>query len=238
MRKILKLKLFFLFFIIASFQAVAFASVLVYDDITLAGEEITIKAKTTGRFFPIGGQIVEFFLEGKSLGKVLSGGDGFAFKLFTPGKYGLLEIVAKYGDDEDRGIIMSLRKGSQVVCIDVEGSLLSSPFSREPFEKSNESINNIMKKYPVIYLNTSFFGTKSVKELLKENKFPESVVLPWQTGNIFDDLNRKGIKVKAVIGSQQVIESADDLKPLAFSFEEFEGAENVKDWEEIEKRLK
>ena len=35
-----------------------------------------------------------------------------------------------------------------------------------------------------------------------------------------------------------VIESAKELKPKAFSFDEVEGAEEVKDWEEIGKKLR
>lgn len=249
MRKFLKLNLFFLFIplekifltgfiLIAGFPAVAFAKVFVHDSIALKREEIMIKAETKGRYFAKGGQMVEFFVDGKSIGSVLSGGDGFAYKSFIPRKYGLHVIVAKYGKDKDRGIILSLRKGSRIVFIDVVGSLLSSPFSKKPPEKSREAVKNIIKKYPVVYLHIGFIGTKSIKEWLRKNKFPESAVLPWQMGAIFDDLNKKGLKIKAIIGSQTVIESAGEYKPRAFSFDEFDDVEKVNDWKEIEEKLK
>ncbi len=46
-----------------------------------------------------------------------------------------------------------------------------------------------------------------------------------------------GFRIKAVIGSPDVIYSSKEYKPLAFSFEETEDAVEVKDWEEIRKRV-
>jgi hypothetical protein len=227
-----------LFLPFAGFPAPASSSVLVHDSIALKSEEIMINAETKGRFFVKGGQVVEFFVNGKSIGRVLSGGDGSAYKSFIPRKYGLHEIIVKYGNDKDRGVILSLRKGSRLVFIDIEGSLLINPFSKEPIDKGREAIKKIIKKYRVVYLQTGFTGVKLVKEWLKKEKFPESVVLQWLNGEIFHDLNEKGLKIRAIIGSQQVIESARDYKPKAFSFDDFDDAENVKDWDEIEKKLK
>jgi len=44
--------------------------------------------------------------------------------------------------------------------------------------------------------------------------------------------------MKSVIGSPDVIYSAKEYKPLAFTFEETEDALEVKDWKEIGKKLK
>jgi hypothetical protein len=58
-------------------------------------------------------------------------------------------------------------------------------------------------------------------------------VLAWEDGNLFDETNEKGLKIKAIIGRQPVIESAQEYKTQSFSFEEAEDAVVVKDWEEI-----
>jgi hypothetical protein len=216
----------------------SFAEVVLHDNIGITREETTITAETKGRYFSKGGEVVRFLIEGQSIGNALSGGDGFAYKAFIPKKTGITRISVRYGKDKDAGIILSLRKGSSIVFVDVEGGLLADSFSKKPIERGREAIKNIIKKYPVVYLHTGTLGTKSIKQWLKKNKFPESAVMSWDIGSLFRDLNKKGLRIKAIIGSQAVIESANEYKPLAFSFDEFEGVVHVKDWQEIEKRLK
>lgn len=237
MKKILFLNIS-LVILTAGFPVITSAAVFVYDSIALKSEETMIAAETKGRFFAKGGQIVEFFVEGKLIGRALSGGDGFAYKPYVPRKLGMHEIVARYGNDEDRGIVLSLKKGSRIVFIDLEGSLLANPYTKETIETCNVAIKEIIKKYPVVYLQTGLIGMKIIKKWLKKNKFPESVILTWQMGAIFHDLNNKGIKIKAIIGSQKVVESASDYEPKAFSFDDFDAAERVNDWEEIKKALR
>ncbi len=223
---------------IALFPSKALAQVFVHDAIELKGKETMLTAETSGRYFSKGGQMVEFFVSGKTIGRVLSGGDGIAYKAFTPRTHGTHIITAKSGKHLDRGILISLRRGSRVVLIDVEGSLLSSPFASKPVAKSKDVIKKIMKKYPVAYVHTGALGIKPIKEWLRENDFPEAAVVPWQAGNIFSDLSRKKLKIKAVIGNTAFIESAADYKPEIFSFEELTDAEKIKKWEEIGRQLR
>lgn len=231
-------KIFLLFVLALFFPRASFGEVLLHDNIGLVKEKIIITAETKGRYFSKGGEIVKFVAEGKSIGNALSGGDGFAYKSFIPEKTGINQITVRYGKDRDTGIILSLRKGAGIVFVDVEGSLLSDSFSRKPIERGREAIKNIIKKYPVVYLHSGTLGTKAIKQWLKKNKFPESVVMSWDNGALYMDLKKKGFRIKAIIGSQAVIESAAEYKPLAMSFDDFEGAVHVKDWKEIEKRLK
>ena len=41
---------------------------------------------------------------------------------------------------------------------------------------------------------------------------------------MFEEADKKGLKIKFVIGGKTVIESAKEFKPKAFSFDEVEGA--------------
>ncbi|MFZ3136489.1 MAG: hypothetical protein WA126_03745 [Thermodesulfovibrionales bacterium] len=91
---------------------------------------------------------------------------------------------------------------------------------------------------PIVFLQTGFISVKAIKAWLKENEFIELPVISWRQGAVFDDIHKKGLKIKAMIGSEAVIESAKEYKPLAFSFEGVEDAKEVKDWEEIRKKLK
>jgi hypothetical protein len=63
-------------------------------------------------------------------------------------------------------------------------------------------------------------------------------VVPWDNGAIFDEMYEKGFIIKAIIGGPHIIQSAIKYHPMAFSFQSADDAVEVKDWEEIRKRLK
>ncbi len=218
--------------------APAFSEIIVHDMIVLRGKEVMLKAETRGKLFSKGGEVVEFFVDGKSLNKSLSGGDGFAFRQFTPQKTGIYRITVKSGKDEGNGLLISLKKGDRIVFVDVEDSLLETPFSKRPKTGSQNIIKKISSRFPVVFLQTELLSIKAIKTWLKENRFIDLPVVSWREGKIFDEINEKGLKIKAIIGSQSVIESAKAYKSKSFSFKEIEDAEEVRDWEEIGKKLK
>jgi hypothetical protein len=76
-----------------------------------------------------------------------------------------------------------------------------------------------------------------MREWLKDNHFLGSPLVSWREGAIFDDIVGAGLRVKAVIGSAEVIESARKHGPLAFSFEPVDDAQWAGDWEEIRAKL-
>lgn len=220
-----------------AFPAIVSPEVFVHDQIVNPGEEAMLQAETKGVYFAKGGQMVEFSRDGRSLGSVLSGGDGVAYKPHVFGATGFFKIGAKSKKERGTGRVLSLKKGSSVVCIDIEGSLLAAPFSKDPVNKSRDAIRKIVKKYPVVYLHTGMLGIRSVKQWLAKNSFPESVVLTWDMGGAFKEIQKKGIRIRAVIGSQVFIDSGKEYAAKAFSFDETDDAEHVRDWGEIEKKL-
>lgn len=219
------------------FPASALSRVTVHDTVVPAGQKVMLRAETSGRLFSKGGELVEFLVDGKSVGKTLSGGDGVAFKQFTPAKTGLRQIRVRSGSDEDTGLLLSLKRGSSIVFVDVEGSLLEGLFSRKPKHGSQKAIKGIHKRFPIVYLQTSLIGVRAVKEWLEENQFPKLPVVPWKKGAIFSEIAKKEFRIKAIIASPKVIESAEEHKPLAFSFVASEGAQEVKNWEEISEKF-
>lgn len=227
----------FSFLILFFLPASALSDVIVHDMVVLKGEAVMLKAETKGKIFGRGGEVVEFFVDGKSIGKSLSGGDGFAFKQFVPLKSGTYRITAKSGGDEGRGLLHSLKRGVGIVFVDAEGSLFER-FSNRPRHGSQKAIKEIKRRFPVVLLQTGLLDANTIKTWLKKNEFIELPVLQWRQGAVFNEMAEKDFKIKAVIGSPQTIESAKAYKPLAFSFEDVEGAEEVKDWEEIGKKLK
>ena len=182
---------------------------------------------------------MEFFIDGKSIGKNLSGGDGLAYKEFKPGTVRLIKVSAESGKEKGEGLLLVLRKGKGLIFIDVEGSLKDGQFELKPKEGSKEAVEKIAKRFPVIYLHTGMFGGGIAREWLKENGFMEAPLLPWDNGLIFEEVTGMGLKIKAVIGTSAVISSAEEFKSGKFTFEEdVEGAETVEVWSEVTDKLK
>jgi len=224
------------FFII--FPGVVHADVIVHDAIALRGEEIMLEVETKGKFLPKGGEVVEFYLDGKSIGKSLSGGDGSAFKQFKPLRTGMYRIMVRSGREEGKGLLLSLKKGAGILFVDVEGSLIERGFSVSPKKGSQGALKKLSGRVPVVFLQTGPFGIEAAKKWLHENGFIDSPVIPWRQGLVFNEIREKGLMIRAVVGSASVTESAKLFKPKLFSFEEAEGAEEVKDWGEIGEKLR
>jgi hypothetical protein len=216
--------------------AKAFPDIIIHDIVVPAGKEVMLRAEVKGKLFRKGGELIEFFVNGKSIGKSLSGGDGFAYKQFIPLKISRYQIKAKGGKDEGKGLVISLGRGAKLIFVDVENSLFER-FSSKPRQGSQKSIKEINRRFPVVLLKTSPLNIKSVKELLKKNEFPDLPLISWEQGTVLSEFAGDGFRIKAVIGSPDVIYSSKEYKPLAFSFEETEDAVEVKDWEEIRKRV-
>lgn len=214
------------------------ADVSVNDNVCLEGETIMLKAQTKKNFFIKGGEIVEFFINGKSLGKNLSGGDGYAFREYTPAGTGLYKISVKSKNESDDGLLLSLKRGYGIVFVDVEGSLFPQFFSKEPMPGSRKTVKAISRKYNMVYIKSGLFDIKAVKKWLSARGFPALPVLSWDNGEMFDALAKKGLKIKYVIGNAAVINSAKEYEPKAFSFVETDYGERVRDWEEIGKKMK
>ena len=216
----------------------ALSEVSVHDMVVPEGKKVLLRGEARGKFFSKGGEVIEFFVDGKSLGSTLSGGDGLALKQFVPPGPGLYNITARSGDEKGAGVLLALRKGAGIIFIDVEGSVLEGPFSGRLMEGSKKAIKEINGRFPVVFLQSGLTGIRMLKQWLRENGFKTFPVVQWNNGAIFDEMHEKGFAIKAIIGGPQIIESAKKHRPLAFSFQEAEDAVVVKDWEEIRKRLK
>ena len=211
--------------------------VIVHDDIVVRGQKVMLKAETRGRVIAEGGQLVEFFVEGETIGKTLSGGDGVAYKKFVPLVSGLHRIEAKSGRHTGRGRLLCLEMGEGIVFVDIEGSLLAKGLSVELRHGAQKAMAVISAKFPVVLLETTFLGKRIVERWVKEKDFPRLVVLPWRQGAVFDRMAKKGLTIKAVIASPKVLESVQGHTPLSFCFETAKKTNKVKNWEAVTKAL-
>jgi hypothetical protein len=231
-------KLFLCMLFLAALSFDAHAGVRVHDDVVRKGKPVMLIAETTGRFFAKGGQVVEFSVDGKNMGRALSGGDGYAYKEFTPKRRGLHVVTARSSSDEAEGLLLSLERGTGILFIDVAGALFESLITRAPRMGSREAVGRIRKRFPVVYLNRLPAASGLMKKWVKDGEFPDAPLLDWDGGGVFHDMAEKGFKAKVVVGSPDVLESSREFEAEAFTFEEAEGATQVGGWKEIEDALR
>lgn len=226
------------FFLLFFLPCAAAADVTASDLVAVKGEEVMLRAQTKSLFFERGGELVEFLVDGKSIGKNLSGRGGVALKPYKVVRTGVHRIRVKSGSDEDEGLLLSLARGSKIVIVDVESGLFVEGAPGRARPGSRKALKAIGSRYPVVLLQSGMLGVRALKLWLKENEYEEYPVLPWNGGAVFDDLSRRGLQFRAVVGGPKIIESAGKHRPPAFWFERTEKAERVKDWETLQKTLK
>jgi hypothetical protein len=220
------------------FPPVAGADVYVYDAVAVQGEEVRLKAETRGTLFTQGGELVEFFVDDVSLGKNLSGGDGLAYRHYTASRPGMRTVRAVSRNAEGTGYLLVVKRGASVVAVDVEGALIFKGFMFPGRPESRQALESVAKQYPLIYLQTGETNPRAVRHWLNEFEYAGAPLLPWDGGSLFALLEKRGIKLHAVIGGPAVIESAARHKPQAFSFDPVKGAVRLKNWKDLEGQLK
>ncbi len=215
----------------------ASAGVVVHDLVVIRGEQTRIAVETRGRFFSAGGIVVELSVNDKPVGTALSGGDGRAFREFTPLKKGMHRIRARAGEDRGSGIMLSLGQGDSIIVVSAEGGLFEDILTRAPRPGALGALDMLSGRFPVVLVQTGPLPYRYLKSWLAEHGFDSFPVIPWAEGKTFRELNGRGIRIRAVVGTAAVIGSAREFKTEAFAFEDAEGAQEVSDWEEIVKGL-
>ncbi|MFN3739847.1 MAG: hypothetical protein ACK4TF_04140 [Thermodesulfovibrionales bacterium] len=211
------------------------AAIILEDRLCIAGEEIMLSAETKKGLFRKGGVVVEFFINKRSIGKSLSGGDGMAYKAFIPLNTGLMKLSVKDNDEEAKALMLCLKKGQAILLIDIE-TAKETPFSSMPRKDSREVIKRLSRRFPVVYLLTGFMSQREAKGWLQKNGYPLAPVLAFKE-EIFSELKEMGLLIRAVIASPQIAELAASYRLRIFSFDEVEGAIEVDSWKELEKKI-
>jgi len=210
--------------------------VVVFDDVTTVQAPIRIKVLTKGRIFSEGGRRVDIYLEGNHLKKILTGADGYGYLKYIPQSPGFKEIDARSDANSSSGLILVMGKSEKAIVIDVEGAFKDALFSEKLRAASRKVLKALGKDYKVIYLSR-FVGKGVSRSWLEKNDFPESVVLSWQGSDTFKSLDKNGVNLDAVIGSDSVISAAKNYIEHRYSFEKSKDGKIVKDWDEILKLL-
>ena len=225
-----------LFFLICCFVVLPAAqsrgAIIVYDRVTTVGTPVYLKVLTKGKIFADGGRLVEFFLDDKSLGKNLTGGDGYGFRKYTPKRPGIIKVQARSKGESGSGLLLVMKKKEKVIFIEIEGGFKDAFISEIAAGASRRAVERLLKKYRVIYISR-YTGLRMAREWLDEHEFPEAPVLRWQGAKMFTTFKEKGIRLYAIIGSAGVIAEAEEHIEKRCTFEKTPKGQTVRDWEEI-----
>ncbi len=215
----------------------ASAKVIVYDSVASRGKAVRLTAVTKGVFFPEGGILVKFYLDGKHIGTTLSGGDGYAFLKYLPHSQGVKYLKAERGVDTDEGVLLVTGKNEKVLLVEIEGTLLAPEIQDlfHPVQGGKEALQRLSERFRIVYV-TTLTGVRESRKWLKENGFPLSAILKWEGADMLSELQDRKINLHAIIGSPGLISEVQGI-PKRFSFRETENGVEVKDWDDLSKQL-
>ena len=211
-------------------------AVIVYDQVTTVGTPVYLKVLTKGRFFADGGRLVEFYLDDKSFGKNLTGGDGYGYRKFIPRREGIIKVRATSDRKSDSGLVLVMKKSEKAVLIEIEGGFKDAVISDIAAGAGRQAVAQLLKKYRVIYLSR-YTGIGTARSILDKMEFPRAPVLEWRGEQTLSALKEKGVNLYAIIGPASVIDAAAGHIEKQYTFDQNHNKQTVKDWQEVVERL-
>lgn len=228
--------IFFIYSLLGFSATPGLSAVIVYDQVTTVGTPVYLEALTKGRIFAEGGRLVEFYLDDKSVGKNLTGGDGHGYRKYEPARSGIIKVSARSEGESGSGLLLVMKKSEKAVLIEIEGGFKDAFISQMAARANRQGVATLAKKYRVIYLSR-YMGFQMSKDWLDEGEFPDGPLLRWRGPQTLNALKARGIHLYAIIGSAGIIREAVEHIEKRYTFEQTQYGQTVKDWEEIIERL-
>jgi hypothetical protein len=230
------LRVAFFIFLYFNMLSTSRGEVIVFDRITTVKTPVRITVLTKSRFLSAGGRLVDIYLDGSHLKKILTGGDGYGYLKYIPQHPGLKEITVRANSDEASGRILVMTQKDKAVIIEVEEGFKKAVFSEEFRKSALEAVNTIAKNYKIIYLSR-YLGKQIAGRWLETQELPKSIILSWRGAATLSALTEKGVNLYAVVASSQVISAAAGYIEKRYTFEKTNDGETVQNWEEVLKLL-
>jgi len=156
----------------------AHAGVVFFDTVTTTRTPVYLKVLTKGLLFPEGGRLVDIYSEGRKLGRVLTGGDGYGFLKIIPEAAGLTTYEARLDAHSDSAYLLVMKKTDRAILFDLE-SLSRTFLTKTARNDTQKALNILNKKFKLIYLSR-LLGPSVAKMIIAKAELPASAVLPWQ----------------------------------------------------------
>ena len=176
-------------------------TVIVSDVLTTPGDPVQLEARVfekglLGREIALGGETLEFLIEGQIIGTTMTGGDGRAFLEFAPRMRGNMTIRVRVPESlrvvrsEGTGLLGSWERRRPILLIDLVSIMqeksnppeflpslpinLSPTVLGEPDPEASKELEKLGRfYYNLIYLHRSGAGDKErVQEWIRTHEFP------------------------------------------------------------------
>ncbi len=220
----------------APFPAVA-ARIIVFDAATAVDSPVFIRVQTRGTVFSAGGLLAEIEVAGKTAGSVLTGVDGFGYLKYTPARSGLLTVTARLAEKSGQGRLLSVAPTDPVLVVQIDGPIRRLPKLTAAVENAADSLRSLSEAYRIVYV-AGMLGAAVDRAWLSSVNVPDSVVLSGEGAALLEGLEEKGVHIRAVVGSQPLLDAAEKRVPHRFGFETEDKKLRVDSWEELEKKLR
>lgn len=212
------------------------AGVVAYDAITTVGRELPLKVLTKGRLLPAGGMQWQLFIDEISVGRGLTGGDGYGYMKYTPETAGMKSVRFESGGEFDTGRLLVLEKKTRAIVIDLD-PLLRGTLRRDNRDRDAEEVlEELAADFALIYIagRWEMFGARKWLEM---RGFPESVVLENKGAALFERLASRGVALYGLVGKNLLIRDAEKYFSVRLTFEEGNEDTEVRGWREVRERM-
>lgn len=208
------------------------AGVQVFDQVTVVGQAVFLKIRTSGTLFPNGGQRVQLQIAEQEPRTLLSGADGFAFHRFRPRQPGTIRIKAVSGDEQGRGMVLVLEETQPALLVEIDAALRTSPLSMEARESSRRALESLSSQYGIVYL-VRWPWIDRMRQWLAQAEFPSSAVIRWKGRPTARQLQARGVDIAAAVGSAALLQELPDGVTHRHTFEPNPEGASVRDWRQI-----
>lgn len=212
------------------------AQVVVFDQVGLLGAPVSLAVRTTSLFAADGGRLVELSLDGESLGRLMTGADGFGYRRVTPQRAGLLKVEARADDRRGEGRLLVVTPEEETVLIELETMLMGLTAGAAAREDCRTGLEAIGRRFRLIYV-ARWLGSDWSRTRIAPLGLPDSVVLTWTGASLLRSLQAQGVRIAALVGSPAVVAEGRSRVERRFSFEKTREAAVVTRWEEISGKL-
>lgn len=209
----------------------AVAGVSVFDQVTTPTKPFYLKLRTHRGPLAMGGVRGAFWIDAQMVGDVLTGADGYGFLKYTAAAAGDFTITARTDAGRAEGRLMVIAPSAPTVLFEVE-ALAWRTLGRGRETAAPRVMQQIAGNFKIVYL-CGLIGKTAARELIRKINFPDSAVLVGKDRDQFAQLQRRGVRLYAIVGSPAMVSAAENHCARRFSFEAQADARFVKNWEDL-----
>jgi hypothetical protein len=222
---------------LAVFPVIADAAGLqVFDAVTVAGEAATVRVFTGTGPFPAGGERVWIRVAEEPETEILTGGDGYGYRRIRPERSGLMTVRARTRQSGAEGRVLVLGRGERPVLVEIETGLPLPKSIGEARAATRDALSRISDAHPLVYWSRRM-GLAPGRAWIRFNDYPEAPMLTGSPHGLAERMEAVGVRWKAVVGGDELLEAVAHITENAFAFRETRFGRRMDSWQAVREAL-